>query len=93
MAVDWDRIRREATTNVPPPAHWPPGVKPLSFDGGDLLGVGPDNTLYWDGQRLEVARTVSLSWWQTTFAAMTALGTFLAGIAVILPLFGITKLL
>jgi len=92
MAVDYERVRRFKAVTSDGPSTWPQGVRSISLNGLALLGIDDAGLLYWDGQRLEIAKTVSLSWWQTLFAAMTAIGTFLAGIAVILPLFGVTRL-
>jgi hypothetical protein len=34
---------------------WPPGVRPVTLESFDLLGVDKDNRLYWDGKPVESA--------------------------------------
>jgi len=68
---------------------WPDGVHPISMEGLSLLGIGPGNRLYWDGQPIEISRRVSLSWWQTVLATTTALGALAGGVAALLPFFGL----
>jgi hypothetical protein len=86
--TDYDHIRKHAAVTTPGPPTWPTGVRSITVDGLTLLGIGPDNRLYFDGQQLEVSRTVRLSWWQQILATMTAVGTFAAGMAALLPLLG-----
>jgi hypothetical protein len=58
------------------------------MSGLTLLGIGPGNRLYWDGQPIEISRRVSLSWWQTLLATITALGALAGGAAALLPFLG-----
>ena len=67
-----------------PPPELPTGVRPISLAGTSLLGIGPDNRLYWDGQLLKIERTISLNWWQNLLAAATALGAFANGVVAVL---------
>ncbi len=85
MAIDWERVRASRFVGDGGTAEWPTGVHPITPIGPTLLDIGPDNRLYFDGQRLEVSRTITLNWWQTMLATITALGTLLAGAAAILP--------
>ena len=89
MAIDWKRVREAHNLAESGPPEWPTGVRPITLTGLTLLGIGPDNRLHWDGQPIELARKVSLTWWQTTLAAMTAFGAILSAIAAILPYMGI----
>ncbi len=61
------------------------------FGGLTLLGIGPDNRLYFDGMQLEVRNPLKLTWWQTAIATMASIGALLAGLAALLPFFGITR--
>lgn len=63
------------------PPEWPTGVRPISTNGLGLLGIGPDNRLYWDGHQLEVSRTIRFSTWQAIGGTMAAVGTFVGGMA------------
>lgn len=86
MAIDWPRIRASKWASEGGPPEWPTGVRPISMDGLTLLGIGPDNRLYFDGQLLELSRTIRLSWYQGLLAVMTAAGTFLGGAAAVVAL-------
>ncbi len=77
----WSRLRATKWANDKPPTDWPTGVRPISLEGASLFGIGPDNRLYWDGQQLEVSRTIRFSFWQALAAALTASGTFIGGLA------------
>lgn len=67
-------------------SHWPKGVKTISIDRLDLLGFDDNNHLYWDGKKVEVARRLSLTKWQTVgafvvgiFAVIGAIGSLAQG--------------
>jgi hypothetical protein len=45
-------------------SHWPEDVYTVSTDGQDLLGADKSGGIYWDGARIEVAKTFSLTCWQ-----------------------------
>lgn len=87
MAIDWQRVRNSRYVAEGGPPEWPTGVRPITMSGLTLLGIGPDSRLYFDGQQLEVSRAVSLNWWQTMLATMTAAGTLMGGIAAVWSLF------
>jgi hypothetical protein len=83
-----DRTREEDLKQVPPikgsKSSWPPGVRTISLDEVDLLGVDRNNRLYWDGRPVEVSRR--LTGWQTfgaflvgTFVVLGAIGSFAQG--------------
>jgi len=52
---DFDERYPHARTKQGKP-HWPPGVRSISQDGLDWIGVDDDGHLYWDGQRLAVQK-------------------------------------
>ncbi len=58
-----------------PHAPWPAGVKEIGV--GDLrrLGLDGDNQLYWDGRRVEVRRTLVLTWPQRLIAVLAVLAS------------------
>lgn len=68
---------------------WPKGVRPISYGGLGLLGVGPDGTLYWDGKPIVVRKGIDLTWWQTLIAVVAALGAFASGLTDLLQYLGI----
>lgn len=61
------------------PENWPKGVRPISMDGVGHLGVGNDGTLYWDGRPVQVAKRVTLSFWQGLGAVLTVIAALAAG--------------
>lgn len=63
-------MAEEQSTNRSP--GWPPGVRVISIDEMDRLGIGPDNMLYWDGREIHVEKRLTLEWWQTGLATITA---------------------
>jgi hypothetical protein len=67
-------------------SHWPTGVKTISLEKLDLLGVDENNYLYWDGKRVQIVRRITLTFWQTIgafivgiFAIVGAIGSFAQG--------------
>lgn len=86
--MDWAKIREVSQTLEEGAPDWPAGVRPISMDGLSLLGIGPDNRLYWDGRQIKVSRTVSLTGYQTLLATLTALGALAGGVAALLPFLG-----
>lgn len=85
------------TTNSTHPAQstadgkpgWPEGVRPISMEGLDHVGVGRDGTLYWDGKPIVVRKGIDLTWWQTMIAVVAALGAFASGMTDLLQYLGI----
>jgi len=71
---DWHEIRRLAFTRGPTPPEWPQGVRQISLDGLQLLGIDDTTQLFWDGQRVHVERRFVLSFWQKAGAIIVALG-------------------
>ena len=63
------------------PAHWPMGVRPISYKGMGLLGVGDDGTIYWDGKPIVTQKSVTLTIGQKTLAGAVALSTIIAALA------------
>lgn len=60
------------------PAGWPKGVRPISIDAFNHMGVGNDGRLYWNGKSVEVARSVTLTTWQRAAAALTVIAALAA---------------
>ena len=59
------------------PAHWPAGVEIITQNGLELLGVGPDGSLYLDGKKLYTERRLAtqervLAWIVAIFTAVGA---------------------
>lgn len=71
-------------TNPPPRArydyeqNWPADVWSIGLDRVDLLGVDLDGHLYWNGQPLEIRKSVDLSFWQKLGAIILTVSTALA---------------
>jgi len=62
-------------------AHWPPGVKPISWEATGLLGVGADKVLYWDGKPVEVRRRLDLTQGQAALAWIVGISTAIGAVA------------
>ena len=57
----------------PDKGKWPKGVRGVSFDELDNLGMDADKNLYWDGERLHTSSRVNLTLWQRIGAVVTVL--------------------
>jgi len=64
-----------ATPREDAEAHWPDGVQGISFDQIGRLGVGRDNSLYWDGKAIVTRRSVVLTFSQRLGAIAVAIAT------------------
>lgn len=58
--IDWDAVRRKPFADVETPTDWPSNVKPMSWDGTNLLGADGAGGLYWDGKKIKTE--IKLSW-------------------------------
>ena len=76
--IDWREIRKFAKSTEKPPPEWPDYVTPISLEGLGLLGLDSKHRLYWDGEPVEVRKTVVLTWWQNGLAIAVALSTVVA---------------
>lgn len=65
------------------PPGWPSGVRPISADGLDLIGVDGAGMLYWDGKPVEVRRRLDLSGWEKAFAIVVGFFTILGGVGAV----------
>ena len=71
--IDWDAARRQPFADVETPPDWPRDVKPLAWQGINLLGVDDRRNVYWDGQRLQTV--AKLGWVERALATAVAVGT------------------
>lgn len=85
---EWERAIREVPPSAKDPADWPDGVRSLTIDETELLGVDREGVLYWNGRVVTIQKTLTLSLWQkisaiivTTTAALVALSTIAQGVA------------
>lgn len=58
MAFDFAEARRQPFADEPGPADWG-DVRPLSWNGIGLFGVGTDGNLYWDGKLVETTKRLA----------------------------------
>lgn len=64
----------DASETTSPPAHWPPGVKQMTWDVIDNLGYHEHTgDLYWDGKRVET--TLRLGSREKLLALIVAIST------------------
>jgi|HubBroStandDraft_6_1064221.scaffolds.fasta_scaffold252857_3 hypothetical protein len=66
--------RDEELADVPlrTKTDWPAGVRGISIDETDLLGVDGEGRLYWNGKPVEVSQRLTLSWWQEVAALIVS---------------------
>ena len=60
-----------AQSTAEPHSGWPIGVRPISIDGLDALGVGDDGRIYWDGKVIVTEKRLTLSFWQKVGGSLT----------------------
>ncbi|MDW9632137.1 hypothetical protein CN227_15060 [Sinorhizobium meliloti] len=77
--IDWDAARSKPFADVETPPEWPPEVKPMSWNGLNLLGADGIGGLYWDGKRLKTE--IKLSWAAKILGGLIAFFTFMAAVA------------
>jgi hypothetical protein len=68
------------------PSTWPKGVRPISIDEVDGIGVDSRGDLYWHGKRVETRTRLALNWRQilyagflVAFAGLSAAGAIVQG--------------
>lgn len=72
MTEDSNNSRKHwAQSTGEPRPGWPAGVRPISLDGMDALGVGDDGRIYWDGKLIVTERRLTLSSWQKVGGVLT----------------------
>ena len=53
-------------------AAWPKGIRSISYDEADALGVDAKGELYWHGKPVEIRRPLDLTWTQNALAIIVA---------------------
>jgi hypothetical protein len=56
-------------------ATWPAGVRRISVDELDCIGIDSDGNLYWQGKRVVTSARLDLDWWQTLIPVVIAIAT------------------
>ncbi|MDX0530758.1 hypothetical protein [Sinorhizobium medicae] len=79
--VDWEAARRKPFADVETPEDWPEGVKPMSWQGTNLLGADGKGGLYWDGKKIKTE--IKLGWAAKLLGVLIAFFTFLAAVATV----------
>jgi hypothetical protein len=79
--IDWAASRQHPFAEVETPDDWPKGVKPISWNGMNLLGVGPSGGLYWDGR--QVKTEVHLGWGAKVVGVLIAISTLLTAVGTV----------
>jgi hypothetical protein len=62
---------------------WPKGIRSISYDEADALGVDAKGELYWHGKPVEIRRPLDLTWWQNAIAIIVAIATVLAALGAV----------
>lgn len=78
----------EMSENTKPPPHWPPGVRLITIDAFDLMGVDDQGRLYFDGKQIATVSEVRLTTFQTTLAVLAAMAAISMGVFDVLRFFG-----
>ncbi len=79
----------DSRSQTPPPSHWPQGVRRISQEGLNLIGVGNDGHLHWDGIPVHTAHRLNLSKFQAGFALCAALAAVLVAVLDLLRFIGL----
>ena len=71
-----------AQSNADPEPGAPPGVRPISLDALNHLGVDGEGNLYWIDTKIHTAKKeFKLSFFQGTLATITAVAALIAAVA------------
>lgn len=73
-----DPRTHHAQSTAVPPTSWPPGVRPISLEGLDHIGVGPNGDLHWDGKPIVVRKGLTLSTFQNIGAVIVGVAAVVA---------------
>ena len=71
---EFDRQYPHARTKSGKP-WWPAGIRSISLEGLDLLGVDDEGAVYWNGNPLKVAKRLDLTFWQALGAVLVTAST------------------
>jgi hypothetical protein len=71
--IDWEASRRQPFADVVTPPDWPQNVRPISWNGLNLLGSDGAGGLYWDGKKIQTV--TRLGWIERILASAVAVGT------------------
>ena len=84
---DW-RQREQELSKVPPrkarPEDWPPGVRGISLDELDALGVDAAGALYWHGKSVAIRR-IELRNAELALAALATAATVAQALVALFP--------
>ncbi len=75
--MDRDDQLRMAPLREAQPSKWPPGIRQISVEELDALGVDAKGDLYWHGKQVEVVRPLVLSLWQSWLAGGAAVSAII----------------
>ncbi|WP_162914446.1 hypothetical protein [Taklimakanibacter lacteus] len=59
---------------------WPPGVRAITADELEAIGVDHRGDLYWHGKHVQVRHPLVLNFWHTLLATGTALSAIALGL-------------
>jgi hypothetical protein len=59
---------------------WPGEVRSIGVEDLGRLGLNPDNELFWDGKRIEVRQTLTLTRLQKVLAVIVSVFAILGGL-------------
>ena len=65
---------------APDPHTWPDDVEQIGLEDLGRLGINPDNQLFWDGRRIEIRQSLSLTRFQKFIASVAAVCAVLGAI-------------
>src|SRR5258708_28502548 len=60
--------------------HWPKGVRPMSWEQSEKLGVDANGHLFWDGKPVEVNQRVILTTMQKVAAVVVPIAAIFEGL-------------
>jgi hypothetical protein len=71
---------KTAPIRKPEPAKWPPGVRAITADELEAIGVDHQGDLYWHGKHVQVRHPLVLNFWHSLLATGTALSAIALGL-------------
>ncbi|MBI9080462.1 MAG: hypothetical protein JEY79_12065 [Pseudodesulfovibrio sp.] len=70
---------------------WPKGVRPFLLGDSERLGVGRDQSLYYDGKKVLVSKKITLTWLQSFIAILAAAATIAIAAVEVLTFLGLSQ--
>lgn len=84
----WQKDMEQVPLNLVDRSAWPVGVRPISVDEMEALGIDANAMIYWNGQPIQVRKRLELRSWELAIAVVATLATVIQAVMAVLEYFG-----